>query len=277
MPILLGALSAIFIGISDTFGRASARRADAVSHVSTQMFVGFFVALVMTQIVDSTFLVPDLVSGAISGVFVGVGLSIVYKAMAESSSAVTAPVAGVVVALLPLGWDVLFGGARLGALAGVGCAVAIGSLVLVTYNPRLGKGVVRSGLLLALTGGVFFGLAVIFAGDTSAESGVWPAVSQRALAFLAMVVIARRRSIPIFLPKRVMTLGVFGGITGAFGMAALIVGSQQGDLGTVSVVGATYPAVIVVLSTLFDDDEMRWWQGVGVAGAIAGTALIALG
>lgn len=277
MPILLGALSAIFIGISDTFGRASARRADAVSHVSTQMFVGFFVALVMTQIFDSTFLVPDLVSGAISGVFVGVGLSIVYKAMAESSSAVTAPVAGVVVALLPLGWDVLFGGARLGALAGVGCAVAIGSLVLVTYNPRLGKGVVRSGLLLALTGGVFFGLAVIFAGDTSAESGVWPAVSQRALAFLAMVVIARRRSIPIFLPKRVMTLGVFGGITGAFGMAALIVGSQQGDLGTVSVVGATYPAVIVVLSTLFDDDEMRWWQGVGVAGAIAGTALIALG
>jgi len=38
-----------------------------------------------------------------------------------------------------------------------------------------------------------------------------------------------------------------------------------------------FPAVTTGLATVFDDDQLRWWQAIGIAGAIAGTALIALG
>jgi drug/metabolite transporter (DMT)-like permease len=275
VPIILGVLSALFIGTSDTFGRASSRRANSISHVSTMMLVGVVVALPFTQIFDSEFIVQDLLLGAISGILVAIGLSIVYRAMAQSSSAVTAPVAGVMTAILPLLWD-LAGGTSIHGLQLVGCAVAIASLTVVTYNPSL-RGKLKSGLLLAVLGGVFFGSSVVFAGDTSIESGAWPAVSQRTLGFLAMVVLAKKSSVPVFLRPPVLRFGIYGGIAGAIGMVCLIVGSQQGDLGTVSVIGSTYPAVIVVLATIFDDDEIRWWQGLGVAGAIAGTALIALG
>ncbi|MFT7475010.1 MAG: drug/metabolite transporter (DMT)-like permease [Verrucomicrobiales bacterium] len=275
MPIVLGILSALFIGVSDTFGRASSRRAESVSHVSTMMLIGVVVAIPFTWIFDSEFISQDLVLGAISGILVAIGLSIVYRAMATSSSAATAPVAGVMTAILPLLWDIV-GGTSIRGIQLFGCAIAIASMALVTYNPNL-RGKLKSGLSLALLGGVFFGSSVIFAGDTSAESGAWPAVSQRAFGFLAMVLLAKRSQVPVFLRPPVLRFGVYGGIAGAIGMVCLIVGSQKGDLGTVSVIASTYPAVIVVLTTVFDDDEIRWWQGLGVASAIAGTALIALG
>ncbi len=274
MPVLLGALASLFIGVSDTFGRASARRADSVSHVATQMLTGVAVSLPFVFILGSEFIQRDVASGALSGVFVAAGLSVVYRGMAVSSSAVVAPTAAVLAALLPLAWD-LVGGTRLSALELVGCAVAITSLGLTTFNPDLGDRV-RQGLLLAIGGGILFGLSVVFAADTSEASGAWPAVAQRATGFLAMVPLALRRGVPVFLPPGVRRFGLGGGIAGAVGMVAWIIGSQQGDLGTVSVISSTYPAVVALLATRFDADVIRWWQAIGIAGAIAGSACIAL-
>ena len=91
-----------------------------------------------------------------------------------------------------------------------------------------------------------------------------------------MAFLARSRDIPVFLPEGVRRFGLLGGIAGAVGMIAWIVGAQQGDLGTVSVIASTYPAVIVLLASRFDDDSVEWWQWIGIAGSITGTALIAL-
>lgn len=274
MPILLGVLASLFVGVSDTFGRASSKRADSVSHVATQMLTGVVVSLPFVFLLGSEFIGRDFASGALSGVFVAGGLSVVYRGMAVSSSAVVAPTAAVLAALLPLGWD-LVGGTRLQALEVVGCVIAIASLGLTTFNPDLGDRV-KQGLVLAILGGVLFGLSVVFAADTSEASGAWPAVSQRATGFLAMIPLAMRRSVPVFLPAGVRRFGLGGGIAGAIGMICWILGSQQGDLGTVSVISSTYPAVVALLATRFDGDEIRWWQAVGIVGAIAGSACIAL-
>ena len=241
------------------------------------MFVGVFVSIPLVIALNSSFRAVDALLGAASGICVGIGLAIVYTAMADASSAIAAPTAGVVAAILPLAWDVGLSGASISAITALGCAVAIASLGIVSFNPVIEQQTRRTGLMMAVIGGVFFGLSIIFAGETSVESGVWPAVVQRLVAFLAMIPLALRSRLPIFLPKSLRVFGLGGGIAGAFGMAALIIGSQQGDLGTVSVVASTYPAVIVVLATVFDDDEIRWWQTAGIAGAIAGTVLIALG
>ena len=274
MPILLGVLASLFIGVSDTFGRASARRADSISHVGTQMLTGAVVALPMVAILGSSFIGRDVLSGAVSGVLIAGGLSVVYRGMAVASSAVVAPLAAVLAALIPLIWD-LVSGTRLETLEWVGSAVAITSLGLTTFDPDLGDRV-RAGLVLAITGGILFGLSVAFAADTSEDSGAWPAVSQRLTGFLAMVPLALSRSIPVFLPAGVRRFGVLGGVAGALGMVCWIIGGQRGDLGTVSVVSSTYPAVVAVLAVAFDEDRVRWWQAVGIAGAIAGSGLIAL-
>ncbi len=240
------------------------------------MIVGLVVALPLTQIIASEWIWLDVINGSISGILVALGLTIVYRAMADTSSAIAAPIAGVLAALIPLVWD-LAGGTAITALALLGCAVAIASMAVVTFDPSIDGGTRRNGVLLAILGGVFFGLSIAFAAGTSEASGVWPVVSNRAIGFLALVPLVARSNVPLVLKAPVLRFGLLGGITGAFGMTALVIGAQQGDLGTVSVIAATYPAIIVVLTSAFDDDHIRWWQALGVAGAIVGTAFIALG
>lgn len=276
MPIVLGIVAALAIGVSDTCGQASARRASAISHVNTQMVVGTVLALPLTLVISSQWIWADVISGGLSGILVALGLTIVYRAMADSSSVIAAPLAGVLAAVIPLGWDLL-GGTAISTLSLVGCAIAIAAMAIVTFDPTMDGGTVRNGVLLALAGGVFFGLSIALAGDTSEASGVWPVVFNRALGFVALVPLVAKSRVPLLLSGPVLRFGLLGGAAGAIGMVALVIGSQRGNLGTVSVIAATYPAVIVVLASTFDDDSVRWWQALGVAGAIAGTALIALG
>lgn len=276
MPIILGVLASFFIGVSDTAGRASARRASAISHVSTQMLVGLAASLPAVFLIDSQWVWSDAISAALSGILIALGLSIVYRAMADSSSAIAAPMAGVLAALIPLAWDLL-GGTSVTALTLVGCAIAIVSMAVVTFDPVLDGDTVRKGVAWAFVGGLFFGFSNSLAGNTSELSGAWPAVLNRGFGFLALVPLVTSSSVPMFLKPPVLRFGVLGGVAGALGIIAFVIGAQQGDLGTVAVLAATYPAVIVVLTAIFDDDHIRWWQAFGVAGAVAGTVLIALG
>lgn len=275
MPILLGVLASLTIGISDSLGRAGTRRSHEVTHVSTQMLYGAFTTLLIVVVLDSQFILRDAISGAFSGLAIAGGLATMYRGMAGSSAAIVSPTAGVASALLPLIWDLLTG-ASLAAITAVGCVVALLSLVLTTFNPNFG-GNIRSSLAMALVGGSLLGIAVITAADTSDASGAWPAFTQRTVGFVLLATIALRRGVPVLQGAGVRRFGIAGGIAGGLGMAFWVIGSQQGELGTVSIVASTYPAFVAIFATLFDDDEIRWWQAIGIGGAILGTALIAFG
>ena len=277
MPIILGVVAALFIGLSDTFGRASSRRGQAsITHVTTQMAVGTLVALPFTFVIDSEFIVRDVLFGGLSGIAVAGGLAIVYRAMADASSAVTLPLAGVMAILLPFVWD-LATGARLGALAAIGCAIALVSLVIVSFDPNLGTSKIKRGLGLAFVGGCLFGLTFLFAGVTSEASGAWPAVFNRGIGFLGIILLAVRSRAPLTLEPSVRKFGIVGGIFGSLGMLSLIIGTQIGSLAIVSVLAGSSPAVTVLATSAFDDDSVTWWQIIGVAGAITGASLIAIG
>lgn len=273
--IFFGVLASLSLGVADVLGRASALRASAMSHVSTLMLVGVGVSVPVAIAVGGSLLARDFVAGIGSGVLLAIGLAVVFRAMADSSSAVASPLAAVIGALVPLAWD-LIGGASLSALAAIGCGVAIVSLAPTTFNPKLGMSV-RRGVALAAVAGVLFGIAVVLVADTSAASGAWPAVGQRAAGFVSMALIAASRKQPVILPLALLKIGIGGGIAGGLGMVFWVLGAQRGDLGTVSVAASTYPAVTVLLASMFDGDQLRWWQLLGVGGALSGTALIALG
>lgn len=239
------------------------------------MSIGVVISLTAALAMGSEWRIADIVSGGISGLLVAGGLGVAYRGMADSSAAVVSPISAVFAALLPLVWDII-DGLRPGALVSVGCAIAIASLALTTFNPELG-GKVRIGVLYGILAGLLFGGGVVFVANTAEASGVWPAVSQRIVGFLLMAAVATRRSLPVFLPGPLRKIGWLSGLFGTCGMISWVIGSQRGDLGTVSVAGSMYPAVVAVLAASFDDDQIRWWQGIGIFGAIGGMALIALG
>ena len=277
MSIILGVAAAFFIGLSDSFGRASSRRdQSSVTHVTTQMFVGTLVALPFTFIIPSSFIVRDIIFGSLSGIFVAMGLAIIYRAMADSSSAITLPLAAVVAIIVPLVWD-LATGAALSGLAALGCALAVISLVVVSFDPTMGTNTIRRGLGLAFIGGLLFGLTFLFAGITSEQSGAWPAVFNRGVGLVGILLLALKSGAPLVLERPARKFGLLGGVAGSLGMLALIVGTQIGSLGIVSVLAGSSPAVTVAVTALFDDDSVTWSQMAGVAGAIAGASLIAVG
>lgn len=275
MPVLLGALSAVLIAVSDTLGRSGSRRVSPVSHVSTAMVAGVVTAIVWALALGNDLIGGDIVRGALSGLLASSALALLYKGMADSSAAVASPVAAVFVGLIPLAWDVARG-ADLTVLAGAGCAIGIASLALTTLNPNLG-GRVITGLVYGLAGGVLFGATLILLGETSEDSGAWPVAAQRLVGFVTMFFFALRTAVPVILPGRWIALGLLSGLAGTSGIVAFAIGAQTGDLGVVSVASSMFPAGVAVLSRLFDDDELHWWQAVGIAGAIAGTVLITIG
>ena len=61
------------------------------------------------------------------------------------------------------------------------------------------------------------------------------------------------------------------------GSASYVRGSASYDLAIVGVTGSLFPAVSAYLMYRFLGHPLRWWQGVGIAGVLTGTSLIALG
>ena len=275
MTIFLGVLSAVFIGFSDTLGRFSTRRANAISHIATAMAIAIVLTLAGTLVVDSQFLRADVLSGAVSGIFMSAGLGVVYRGMADTSAAIVSPISAVFAALGPLAWDIAFG-LRPSLIVSLGCGLAIAALALTTFNPDLGDRA-KLGLFYGVGGGLLFAAGIISVADTSEASGVWPVVAQRVVGCALMVSIALKQKLPVVLPGSLLKFGLLSGLCGGLGMMAWTVGAQRGDLGVVSVTASMYPAFVALLAAKFDDDQLHWWQGIGIAITIGALALIALG
>ena len=52
------------------------------------------------------------------------------------------------------------------------------------------------------------------------------------------------------------------------------VGAQRGSLAEIAAITALAPTITAVVSTVFDDHVMRWWQVLGAIICAAGVAVI---
>ncbi len=275
MPVLLGVLASVFIGVSDYYGRYCARRSHAMTSVGTAFIGGLGMTAVLLYFVPSAIHYESLVLGAASGALMAFALSAMWHSMAISSVAVASPIVAAFTALGPLVYGLATGERPSGVVAlGIACAV-IGLLAAVIV-PDLG-GRLRAGIAFAVMAGTAFAVATVLLASTSLDSGMWPAVSQRLVATTLMLVATRAMRIPQVLPRTLRLAGLFGGIIGGAGMAALIAGLQRGPVGAVAVAGSLFPVVTIALAVLFDEDRLRWWQIIGITTVLTGTTLMTVG
>lgn len=275
MPVLLGALASALIGVSDYFGRYCSRRAHAMTTVVTAFVGGLGITMVLLLIVPSAVTAADLLLGAASGGLIAIALSAMWHSLAVSSSAIASPIVAAFTALGPLTYG-LATGERPTQVANVGIAVAVAGLLLAVIVPQTVANV-GTGIAYAILGGLAFTAVIVLLDRTSVDSGMWPAVTQRAAALATMLVVTRASRIPQILPRSLRLAALAGGIAGGLGMASFIAGVQRGPVGEVSVAGSLYPVVTIALAVILDDDTLRWWQAVGIAAVLAGTTLITVG
>ncbi len=305
--VVLGLLAAATWGAADFAGGLATRRAPP-SRVVLFAHGTSLVLLAAASLRVPAHLLPWATGEAIlSGVAGGVALMLFYEALALGAMGLSAALAGLLTAVLPV---VL--AARTEGLPGpkqlAGFALALLAIVLIAYAPS-GAGAsprrARRALVLSGLAGVGFGLQLIWL-HASASGGVAapgaegaalaPVVRALMLSRLGGTAVAlaawglalargRTRLLPepaqsgVHLPFSrfpLPALAVLAGLLDTGGNGLYMFSSLGGRLDVAAVLSSLYPGATIVLAMVFLRERATWLQALGMGLALAAVALIAI-
>lgn len=276
MGILLGAIAAILFGSSDVFAARGSRTDRAIAVTRTALLVSLLFTPLFLALKPFDLSGTDWLYSGLSGVFNGAALLGLYMGYTKAPIGVVAPLAAVLTAMVPVVIDLLRGNG-LTPLGGIGVALGLFAVMLSTYVPG-GRGSIRAALVIGSLAGVGFGLAFSLLDLTRDAAGLAPVPLQRLSGLLFLTLVH-----PFLKARWVITSGparkfaICGGLLAGLAMGALQLGYRFGEAGPVSVAASQFAAVTVLLSALVNRDKLYWWQGVGLALASVGVALMAIG
>jgi len=266
-------------GTSDFIGGLQTRRLGIVP-VMTAVTALPLVAIVVLLIATAP-PVPGgqaIVASVLAGLVGLVGLSVLYRALALGPMSLVAPISATG-AIVPVVVG-LATGDHPRALQGVGLAVTIGGVVLAARQrsePGAAGAGERRGIVLAVIAALGIGCFLLGAHEGSRGGVLWFVLLSRAAAVLPLAVavgIAGRGALPRpgQLPPLILVSALDGGAT-----ALLSLANRHGVVSIVSVVASLYPVVTLLLARGVLGERMSPPQAAGVAGALAGVALVSAG
>jgi drug/metabolite transporter (DMT)-like permease len=278
MAYILALGSAVLYGAADFLGGLASRRANTIAIVLTSQGIGFvLLALTLPLLPDATPSPGDLVWGGLAGLAGGIGVALLYRALAVGRMAVVAPVTAVCAVIIPVTAGVLLG-ERLAWLTIVGVGLAIVAIALVSQGAvspaRRRAGAVPRGVGLALTSGVAIGLFFLALAETDARAGMWPLVAARAASVTLFGGMALVSGQPLRLAAPVTRIAVAAGAIDVCANALYLLATRYGPLSVVVTLSSLYPASTVVLARMILGERLNAWQAVGLACALTAIALI---
>ena len=286
MAYLLAIGSAVLYGAADFTGGLATRRAGTIPVVILSQASGLILlALLLPLLPDASPSRPDLLWGALAGLTGGIGVALLYHALAIGVMAVVAPTTAVCAVAIPVVVSVLLG-ERPGPLAVAGMALGIGSIVLVSQqraaeqsepDPVAPRGTRRSGVGTALASGVLIGFFFLTLAQTGSDAGMWPIVVARLVSVTLFAGLAIARGISLRMPAQMFVLALVCGVIDMLANALYLVAARQGPLSIVVTLSSLYPASTVLLARVVLGERLNLLQSVGVGCALAAVVLIVSG
>ncbi len=275
MLVVLALTSAAMYGAADFLGGIASRRAGAIATVVISQLAGLIgLLLILPWLPASSPLQGDWIWGAAAGVAGGVGVALLYRALAIGSMAVVAPITAVCAVTVPVAVSIALG-ERPGIGTITGIALALVSIVLVSQQKPAVAGPARaSGIAIALASGVAIGLFFLALARTRAEAGLWPLVAARGVSFglfAAFAVMTRR---PLRMPSKVRTTAVVGGVLDMLANVLYLLASRYGSLSIVVTLSSLYPASTVLLARTVLGERLSAVQIAGIICALGAVLLI---
>jgi drug/metabolite transporter (DMT)-like permease len=276
LAIALALGASVSWGVGDFLGGLKSRVLHVLLVLAVSQAVGFVAVLVWLALSGDPFPGSSALAVAAAGGMGGcLGLAALYRGMAVGAMGIVAPISAVS-AVIPFTVGVVRG-ERLGVLQLVGIVVALAGVALASREPAERGGGRAAGVGLALLAALGFGLFFVLLDEAAEESVPWAVVTARgtsSLLALAAVLAAGISLRPA--AGSLPALAAIGlcdvGANVLFGLA-----STRGFLSVVSVLAALYPVVTVALAALVLHERVARTQRAGVAGALAGAALITAG
>ena len=284
MPYLLAIASALFYGAGDFTGGLATRRAALFPVVVLSQLSGLvLLALLLPLLPHASPSRADLLWGVIAGLTGGVGVALLYHALAIARMAVVAPTTAVCAVAVPVVVSV-FLGERPTPAAWMGIVLGIGSIILVsqqTAEPeihgRRPAGKLPPGVGIALVSGVAIGLFFLSLAQTRSEAGMWPIVASRSTSLTLFSIIATVGRSSFRMPAKVLAIVLVCGGLDMLANAFYVLAARSGPLSIVVTLSSLYPASTVLLARVVLGERLNAMQVTGVGCALAAIALIVSG
>ena len=212
----------------------------------------------------------DIVWSLLAGIAGGVGLALLYQALATGQMGVAAPVTAVVSGVVPITVALLTDGIPT-PLRLIGFAVALGAVWLISGGSALRASL--GALRLPILAGVGFGFYLVFVDRI--ESGLfYPLTIARLSALVLLVVVALIRRQPLAPKRESLPFVGLSGLFDAGGNVFFLLATQTVRLDVAAVLSSLYPAVTVLLAWLILREQLTARQWSGVAAALVAIVLI---
>lgn len=284
MAYLLALGSALLYGAGDFTGGLASRRAGTLPVVFLSQLSGLLALVLLLPVLPhASPLRADLLWGACAGLTGGIGVALLYRALAIGIMAVVAPTTAVCAVTIPVLVSVLLG-ERPVPLAVAGITLGIASIVLVSRqqaaSPALGEPASRgrpSGIGTALASGIAIGFFFLSLAQTRSEAGMWPLLVSRSVSVSLFGILVMSRGQSLRIPARIMALAVVCGVIDMLANALYLLAAQQGPLSLVVTLSSLYPASTVLLARIVLNERLNPWQLTGVGCALAAVVLIVSG
>ncbi|OII04087.1 hypothetical protein BIU96_08700 [Curtobacterium sp. MCBA15_008] len=311
LTVVLGLSGALVYGFADFLGGLASRRLRAVTVAAVAAAVGIVPLLLGLVVVGGDFTWTGTLWGAVAGASGGVGVLLLYRALAIGPMSVLSPLTAVFAAVVPVLVAVLRGTA-LSGLAIAALVVAVVAVVLVAaVRDSSGARVTARGLVTAAVAGCGFGGIVLAYDLTPSDSGVAPLVVARVLQAVLLGAAAVGTALagrpggagdpatsadaagaavppgpvvrpagPVRWPARllltVVACGVLDALANVFIQAGLHSSDDPVTLPVVSVLNALYPIGTVVLAGVVLRERLTAVQWAGIVLAFVASVGLAL-
>ncbi len=275
LAITCGLVSAMAWGAGDFAGGFASRRGSVLTVIFFSQLVGgsllLFLATTFARSIPPT---QHLLSGGLAGIFGVLGLTLLYRGLAQGRMSLVAPLSAIVTAIVPVAFSFLLEGSP-GSLRITGFGVAMVAVWFLS-SPGSNSRIERGELRLSLLAGLCFGLFFLFMDQASDQAVLWPLVAARASAILVMLTFlaATRRLAPP--PRSQFAFIALAGILDVVGNAAFTMAAHLGRLDIAAILSSLYPAATVLLAWLVLRERLGQRQWVGVAAATVALVLIVL-
>lgn len=282
MAYLLAIGSAALYGAADFLGGLASRRASTIAIVVTSQGAGMVMLIFLLPLLPGASpSAADLFWGGTAGLTGGVGVALLYRALAVGRMAVVAPTTAVCAVIIPVITGVFFG-ERLAPLTLVGIGLAMVAIALVSRQRTtasgdpvsISSGIVPAGVGLALGSGVAIGLFFLALSRTHAEAGMWPLLAARAVSVSLFGVMALVYARPWRMTPAVARIAAAAGVIDMFANALYLAATRYGSLSVVVTLSSLYPASTVILARIVLGERLNAWQAAGIVCALIAVVLI---
>lgn len=278
MSVTAASLAAAAFGAGDFLGGVASRGSDWRRVVLVALGTGLLVLGVAACFKGSPPATLPLTWCLSAGAGFAVGVSLLYRALAEGQMTQVAPVTAVVAIAVPALVDILTGKALTGhLLLGLGAA-GLSAALLSGLSGGLYKSIRnRSVIIVAIGAGL--GLALFYIGldrVDAAGGGIWGLTLVRATAFALVTAVALRSRRQVFQLRSLGVAAVAGLLDGTANLL-LMLAFATGGLAETAAVASLYPVATILLAIAVLRERPSITQGIGLLLAIPAVFLLQSG